>query len=88
MAKESNSIYFYSKLLTKNHIIMKELISNGLTIEQLEERMEFTTFGLDLTPDEIAAAHEAGYTDDQLFGPKQDSHCENTGNVNVGDVKK
>ena len=64
---------------------MKEEISNGLTIEQLEERLEFTTFGLDLTPDEVAAARDAGYTDDDIFGAKQDSHCTNTttGNVNV-----
>jgi hypothetical protein len=46
---------------------MKNLNSNGLTIEQLEERMEFTAMGLsDLTPEQLTAVHEAGYSDADL----------------------
>jgi len=44
----------------------KQEISNGLTIEQLEERMEFTAMAVDassLSADQIAAARAAGYTE-------------------------
>ena len=63
---------------------MKELISKGLTIEQLEERMEFTAMGFaDLTPDELAAAHEAGYSDADLAKPPG-CNCPHTTYFKVG----
>ena len=53
---------------------MKNLNSNGLTIEQLEERMEFTAMAMDLAPDQITAARDAGYTDAD-FCSGDNSNC-------------
>ena len=44
---------------------MKNEISNGLTIEQLEERMEFAAV---LSDDQIEAARATGYTEADFAG--------------------
>jgi len=52
---------------------MKNEISNGLTIEQLEERMEFAAV---LTDDQIEAARTAGYTEADLAKKGGGGDCE------------
>ena len=71
-------------IINQNLLFMKNEISNGLTIEQLEERMEFTTI---LTDDQIEAARTAGYTEADLAkkGGGGDCYCPMTfeGTVNM-----
>jgi len=73
--------YFCSELLPQliNQYLLfmkKQEISNGLTIEQLEERTEFTTMAIDaLSADEIATARAAGYSEADLIPNSGDFSC-------------
>jgi hypothetical protein len=65
---------------------MKDLISKGLTIEQLEERMEFTTLGL--SSEELAAAHDAGYSDDEIFRKPPNCSCPHQTYFRIGGYER
>jgi hypothetical protein len=71
-------IFSLKNIINQNLLFMKNEISNGLTIEQLEERMEFTT--MSLTAEQINAATAAGYSEADIANVQRCSgdgggHC-------------